>query len=120
MRTSIKPRVLPLATGVLAMVFMQSQTGWWLNEQARVLPTLAVLVGAAVLFGLKGERSDRSQQLTLWAGAMMGLTGWLAYVGPGTIWPIILLVSSVMTGAAVMIGTGIAAGVVAVHRAAAR
>jgi hypothetical protein len=102
------------------MVFMQSQTGWWLNAQNRVLPTLAVLVAAAVLFRLKSDCSVRSQQLTLWAGAMIGLTGWLTYMGPGTIWPIILLVSSVMTGAAVMLGTGIAAGVVAIHRAAAR
>ena len=119
MRTSITPRVLPLVTGVLAMVFMQSQTGWWLNEQDRVLPTLLVLLAAAVLFGLKGEGSVRSQ-ITLWAGAMIGLTAWLAYIGPGTIWPIILLLSSIMTGAAVMLGTGIAAGVVAIHRATAR
>jgi hypothetical protein len=120
MRTSIKPCVLPLVTGVLAMVFMQSQTGWWLNAENRVLPTLLVLVAAAVLCGLDRDDSVRSRELTLWAGAMIGLTGWLFYTGPGTIWPVVLLVSSVMTGVAVLIGTGVAAGVFAIHRATAR
>jgi hypothetical protein len=111
MRISNHPRVVPLATGMASMVYVQFQTGWWLDAGARVLPTMLVLFMEAVVLGLKGSGPLRTKEATLWAGAMMGLTACLFYIGPGTIWPIVLFVSGVMTAAAVLLGGVIAAGV---------
>jgi hypothetical protein len=104
-------RAVPLATGVASMVYVQIQTGWWLDAGARVLPTMLVLFVEAVVLGLKGSGPLRTKEATLWVGAMVGLTACLLYIGPGTIWPIVLVVSGIMTGAAVLLGGFIAAGV---------
>jgi hypothetical protein len=86
----------PLVTGAVSAAAMQGWTGWWLNSGAGV-----------ALVGTSNTRSPWARPVALWVGCMTGLTASLFWVGPGTIWPIVLLVSSVLTAGTIMVGIGV-------------
>jgi hypothetical protein len=98
--------LVPLLTGAVCAAAMQEWTGWWLNSGAGVAWTLALLFLLALLVGTKDARSQWAGPMALWAGFMVGLTLSLFWLGPGTMWPIVLLVSSVLTADTIMVGIG--------------
>lgn len=97
----------PLLTGAVSAAAMQAWTGWWLNSGTGVAWTLALLFLLGALVGTKDTQSQWAGPVALWAGSMMGLASSLFWLGPGTIWPIVLLVSSVLTGGTVVVGVGV-------------
>ena len=99
--------LVPLLTGAVSAAAMQEWTGWWLNCGTGVAWTLALLFLLAVLVRTKDARSQWAGPVALWAGSMVGLTISLFWVGPGTIWPIVLFVSSVLTAGTIMVGIGV-------------
>jgi hypothetical protein len=42
--------------------------------------------------------------MAVWVGAVIGMTVTLFRIGPGTIWPIVLVVGSAVAGAGVLMG----------------
>ena len=99
--------LVPLLTGAVSAAAMQAWTGWWLNSGTGVAWTLALLFLLAALVGTQDTRSPWAGSVALWAGSMMGLTISLFWLGPGTIWPIVLVVSSVLTAGTMMGGIGV-------------
>jgi hypothetical protein len=99
--------LIPLLMGAVSAAAMQAWTGWWLNSGTGVAYTLALLFLLAVLVGTRYTHSQCTEAVALWAGSMTGLTMSLFWRGPGTIWPIVLLVSSVLIAGTIVVGTGL-------------
>ena len=99
--------LVPLAMGAATAASMQAWTGWWLNSGIGVAYTVTVLFVLALCFGLWSPGSPWARAIALWAGAMTGLAASLWWIGPGTIWPIVLIVSSVLTACAVISGISV-------------
>jgi hypothetical protein len=98
--------VVRLLTGVVTAVAMQT-SGWWLNSGPGVARTMLVFVLLGALCGEGNARSRRARVTALWLGAMMGLAAVLFWFGPGTIWPIVLVASALLTASAILAGSGI-------------
>ena len=98
---------VPLVTGAVTAASLQAYTGWWLNSGSGVACTVAVLFLLALCVGLSSPRSLWVRASALWAGAMTGLVASLCWIGPGTIWPLVLMVSSVFTACAVLAGISV-------------
>jgi hypothetical protein len=101
--------------GGIAAAFAQrfTPTGWWLDSGQGVVVTSVVLILLAVPIGaaaLSGPWQPRSAvwPSALWAGANIGLTVVLFTIGPGTIFPIVLVfgagISALAVGAGSLIG----------------
>jgi hypothetical protein len=108
MNTRIIPAgVVPLTIGFLTAILPQMAGGWWLNSGRGVVTTMAVLFGTAIGVCL---RSDvpwyRARAMSI--GALVGMTAALFWIGPGTLWPIVLIVAAALTCAAVYAGAGVA------------
>lgn len=90
--------------GLLVAVSLQIVNGWWLNSGEEVLRTILVLFALGLL--VASWRSGRPwvRACALWAGAISGMTVALFWIGPGTIWPIVLVAASVMSAGAVFGG----------------
>lgn len=103
----IQAGVVPLTIGLLAAMLPQLAGGWWLNSGRGVLTTMAVLFGTAVGVCF---RSDAPWFLAtaMSIGAFAGMTATLFWIGPGTIWPIVLIVAAALTCTAVYAGAGVA------------
>jgi hypothetical protein len=105
-RDTCKTLVL-LLTSAVGAATMQVWTGWWLNSGTGVAWTIAMLFLLAAVVGATNSRSPWTGPVALWAGSMSGLTLSLFRIGPGAIWPIVLLVSSVLTAGTIMVGLGV-------------
>jgi hypothetical protein len=115
-RTSFVERVAAFASGVLAVVLLQAVYGWWLNSGRDVLrASLVLLVWSMVAAAWQG-RSRRDRALAIWLGAISGSTGVLFWIGPGTIWPIVLSVAAAVAAGAVGAGTLLGASITSVRR----
>jgi hypothetical protein len=99
--------IVPLLVGALSAAYTQSQTGWWLNSGTGVAFTTAALFLLAAFFASWRAGSPRARAMALWVGSMTGLTASLFWLGPGTIWPIVLIVSSIMSACTVAVGSGV-------------
>jgi hypothetical protein len=99
--------LVPFLIGALCAAYMQSWTGWWLNSGTGVAFTTAALFLLAAFVASWNAGSLWIRAIALWVGAMTGLTASLVWMGPGTIWPIVLIVSGLITACAVMAGSGV-------------
>ena len=97
--------------GVLAIVALQTMSGWWLDSGQRVLRACVVLFALGVFTGLWRSEGTWVRACALWAGAIAGSTGVLLWTGPGTIWPIVLAFAAAISAAAVFAGTVFGLGV---------
>ena len=105
-----KPVAIALVGGIVA-VFAQryTPTGWWLNSgqgvaiTSLVLALLAVPIGAALSWPLQSRSVVWPG--ALWAGANIGLAIVLFRVGPGSIFPIVLVVGAGISAIAVGAGS---------------
>lgn len=91
--------------GIAVALALYPFTGWWLNSSNGVRITLLVLFSVAVLVGGSWERA-----VWLWLGVMAAMTGLLAWLGPGNIWPIVLAFAAVLTAGAIGAGFLVRAG----------
>ncbi|MES1254813.1 MAG: hypothetical protein ABUS56_04350 [Acidobacteriota bacterium] len=108
---------VPLLVGAVVAASLQGVAGWWLNSGRGVAVTLAGVFACAVLFAWRGGGSRR-RAAALWVGVMAGLAACLVATGPGTIWPIVLVVSAGLTAVTTLAGTRI--GGLLHHRRGAR
>jgi hypothetical protein len=96
--------------GALAAALVQpfTPTGWWLNSGRGVALTSIVLVLLAVGVRVSAGSWLRSRGATaaaaLWVGANLGLAGMLFRAGPGTIFPIVIVMGAGISAAAVGAG----------------
>lgn len=100
--------VIAFAIGLLVTIGFQFMLGWWLNSGRGVVTMMAVLFAVAVVIAFWGSGSPGLVAAGLIVGAFVGMAATLFWTGPGTIWPVVLVVAAVMTTAAVFAGTGVA------------
>jgi hypothetical protein len=96
--------LLMFAGGFVVAVVLQRLTGWWLNSGIGIAATLGGVFVLSVIAALVRSGGRRARLTWLWAGVNVGLTIALVLSGPGTIWPIVMVVGAALTGATVMIG----------------
>ena len=97
-----------LLAGLLSAIYMQTVVGWWMNSGRGVAYTDAVFLGLAVVCGCLGGRSTLLVRLAaLWVGAQIGLVAVLFWIGPGTIWPLTILMGGIVSGVAMLVGGGV-------------
>jgi len=96
---------VPLIAGLSTAILTQPTDGWWLDSPRGVLLTLTSLFLVSVLVGRVQLGSRSLRAAALWGGAMAGLCVCLWWIGPGTIWPIVLVVAAGLTGSAVAGGS---------------
>ena len=108
------PVAIALVGGIVAAVAQRfTPTGWWLNSGqgvasvCLVLVLLAVPIGASALSWPLNPRSAR-WLAALWAGTNIGMAIVLFSVGPGTLFPIVLVlgagISAIAVGAGFLLG----------------
>ena len=78
--------------------------GWWLNSGTGVLRTVLGLLALGVFAALWRSGSPWIRACALWAGAISGSAAILFSIGPGTIWPIVLVFAAAITAGAVFGG----------------
>jgi hypothetical protein len=78
--------------------------GWWLDSSRGVLRTVGALLLAGVAVAVWQKRMSWSGGTALWAGAVVGMAVVLFQTGPGTIWPIVLIIGGAVSAAAVFGG----------------
>jgi hypothetical protein len=94
--------------GAADSVGVCARTGWWLNSGGGVLWMAVTLFVLGALLGSATTVSRYERAAALWLGTMTGLVAMLMHVGPGTLWPIVVGVSCVITASAVTLGTSVA------------
>ena len=90
--------------GFVAVATSQAVGGWWLNSGTGVLRTVLALVALGVFVGLRRSGALWVRACALWTGAITGTSTILFWLGPGTIWPIVLAIAAAITAAAVFGG----------------
>jgi hypothetical protein len=104
---TIARTVVPFAVGLLTSILLQWAGGWWLNSGEGVVTTIVVLFGVAVAVCLRSDAPwHRAAALSI--GSVTGMAAALFWVGPGTIWPIVMAVAAVLTAASVFAGAVVA------------
>jgi hypothetical protein len=85
--------------------------GWWLDSGAGLLRVAMTLFAASMLAALWQMASPWISGAALWLGAFIGMGTVLFRVGPGTIWPIVLVVAAGISAGAVLAGVVTGVGV---------
>ena len=91
-------------SGCIAVGAVQQLVGWWLNSGTGVAAMLVCLTAIACLAGRGSSEIRRARAIALWSGAMVATTAILIVIGPGTIWPLVLLFAGVLLAGAVLLG----------------
>ena len=102
--TPFVERAALFVLGFAVVPALQAVGGWWLNSGTGVLRTVLVLGTLGVFASLWRSGRPWVRACAVWAGAISGTTVVLFWMGPGTIWPIVLVVAAGMTAAAVFGG----------------
>lgn len=108
---AIRDGAIPFAVGLLASVLLQIAGGWWLNSGRGVVTTMVALFAITLVVALWAPDTSLRRAVFLCVGSIVGMAATLFWIGPGTIWPIVLVVAAVMTAAAVFAGIWVAAAV---------
>lgn len=93
--------------GFAVVAALQAAGGWWLNSGTGVLRTVLVLLALGVFAALWRSGRPWVRACALWAGAISGMAVVLFWIGPGTIWPIVLAAAAAITAGAVFGGAGL-------------
>lgn len=83
-------------------------TGWWLNSLRGVISMCLVTAAASWLVSRvpknRSAISAKNGAVSLWIGVNIGASSRLFWIGPGTIFPLVMAIAAVLTGLAVAIG----------------
>ena len=93
-----------LVLGVAVVPALQAVGGWWLNSGTGVLRAVLVLGVLGMLSTLWRSGRPWVRTRALWAGAISGSTVVLFWIGPGSIWPIVLAMAGGISAGAVFGG----------------
>jgi len=97
--------LIPAALGILIAIAMNMR-GWWLDDGTRVRNMLIVLAIAALIVGFVGDPKRTTQrETTLWLGFVVGMTGVLFAIGPGNIFPIVIVIGAGLAAVSILVGT---------------
>lgn len=80
--------------------------GWWLNASSTVAAVFAAMAVVSWLVLRRAPKTLATSTVAWLAGTMLGMTLALFAVGPGTIWPIVLVVGWTVLAVSVAIGAG--------------
>jgi hypothetical protein len=106
-----RQQVAIFALGVAVAAFSYRVDGWWLDSGAGALRTMLGLFVIASLLTLLRTGPLWGACAALWLGAFVGTAGVLFRVGPGTIWPIVLILAAGILALAVFAGGAVGYGV---------
>lgn len=105
--------LLGFAAGLVVPVIVYRRTGWWLNSGAGVGLQSALLFAVGFLISLLPRPG--SSRIGWWLPAVLADTAAIAtstaillYVGPGTIFPIVLAVVQAICTVAIFAGAALA------------
>jgi hypothetical protein len=101
-------RLISFLIGAAVAAAVNRVTGWWLNSGTGVASMLAAEFVVAFVVAWWRTIGRRERSISLWLGALAGMAVYLMWVGPGTIWPIVLVVSALVTAAPVLAGAAVA------------
>lgn len=104
-RFDYRHSTVAFVVGVAVAAASQATLGWWLDSGTRVAIVVATLFVSAAALARATSASRWGAAASLWAGAMVTMTTVLFWIGPGTIWPIVLVVAAMLTAAAIASGT---------------
>jgi hypothetical protein len=90
--------------GIAVVPALQSVGGWWLNSGTGVLRAVLVLGALGVFSTLWRSGRPWARACPLWAGASSGSMVVLFWIGPGSIWPIVLVIAAGLSAGAVFGG----------------
>ena len=108
MRTRLLPQI---AIGVaVAVVLHLYHGGWWLDAGQRVLVTVAAVAVIAAFVG-----GTWRQAVGFGAGVAGGMAAILFVIGPGSIFPIVITIGSMMIAVAVLVGWAVRVAVSALR-----
>lgn len=102
-------RRVPVSVGLAIAIVMYGINGWWLDAGERVRDMLVVLGVAG--FGVGSWRSWPQWQSAgdLWLGFMVGSAGISLIIGPGNLWPIVIVLAGALSAAAIWGGWAVGA-----------
>ena len=94
-----------LIAGWLAGIYTQ-MSGWWLNTGYGALVTTSTFAVLAFLVLFFSQRGHQVRLVCLWAGAQAGLVYRLFHLpeGPGTIFPIVIVIGAILSGLVMGLG----------------
>ena len=98
-------------------LFMKDHTAWWMETTRSMAVTLIVVFLVAFASFLRRSRSPWPEGLAMLAGIGLSMTIILFLIGPGNLWPIVLVFGLALTGEALFLG---AAAAVTLRRLAGR
>jgi len=92
--------------GVTVVACAQSALGWWLNSGSGIATVMGSLFVVAILLGIRTHSLPvvLADVAGFWIGCVSGATAILAWTGPGTIWPIVVVVGASLMTMAITIG----------------
>ena len=80
--------------------------GWFLNSGGNVATISCVLAAVATLLAVR-RRWRIQDTATFGLGVLIAMVGTLVTIGPGTIFPIVLVVGAVVVGPVILVGTAV-------------
>lgn len=107
---------IPFVLGVCVPLLLQRFVGWWLDSGRGVALMIAVLCAIAIGFALVRPSRPWRSAWSVGAGGFAGSAALLSWNGPGTIWPIVLVVAAALSLTAAFAGAGLVYWGVAVRR----
>jgi len=108
-KTNLRPEhVISLAIGFGVAIVLHRVTGWWLNSGFGVAVTVSAQFVLAFLVASWSTRGRRERAMWLWVGSLAGMAIALFSAGPGTIWPLVLIIAGIVTAAPVLAGVAVA------------
>jgi hypothetical protein len=109
LNTPLRPEhAVSLSIGFVVAMALHRLTGWWLNSGFGVAATLSAQFVVAFLVAAWRTRGRRERAISLWAGNLAAMAIGLFSAGPGTIWPLVLIIAGVATAAPVLAGVAVA------------
>jgi hypothetical protein len=101
-------RIVAFSAGLIVAITVNSTMGWWLDGATGVGVMLAAQFAAAFAVAAGSRQGRKQRAISLWTGSLVGIAVSLLFAGPGTLWPLVLIIASVTTAAPVLAGVAVA------------
>jgi hypothetical protein len=99
--------VLPFVLAFVCPFFLEPRMGWWLDSGRGVAFMMVVLGVLGAIFALASPARPWPSAWAVIAGAFFGSAILLFSTGPGTIWPIVLVVALSLSTTAALAGAAV-------------